>query len=189
MKALDEKLTLAMFAMLNSKEEKELIRAVDDRHGREAVIGSDELLKQVVLIGQKMDEAWNVSATSSDGGKTLGPIYMSALLEDLKTDVEKAVEKNIMQFNRNLNAQMRVLEAEVKEVVHREGDRVISAVISGPHDGILDPDLYNIWKDMVSSIYFYLSVLFSHCVFLSSGLEKQCQGSTFHLRSLRLFPS
>ena len=47
--------------------------------------------------------------------------------------------------------QQRELTEEVKRVIHHEGDRVIEAVTSGPHERIIDPDIHAIWKDMVST--------------------------------------
>ncbi|KAI0741196.1 hypothetical protein C8Q76DRAFT_710506 [Earliella scabrosa] len=36
----------------------------------------------------------------------------------------------------------------MRRVVVHEGDRVIRSVLAGPHERIIDPDLYEIWKDM-----------------------------------------
>lgn len=61
-----------------------------------------------------------------------------AMLRPLKTelneDFDKTLEKNMVVFERQLDVQRRQLE----HVVVREGDRVIAAVTSGPHDRILD---------------------------------------------------
>ncbi|TBU40766.1 hypothetical protein BD309DRAFT_992844 [Dichomitus squalens] len=58
------------------------------------------------------------------------------------------IKKNFEAYERKFEALSRELAEEMKKFVSREGDRVISSVLAGPHDRILDPDLYEIWKDM-----------------------------------------
>ena len=68
------------------------------------------------------------------------------------------------------------IAAEMRRIIGREGDRVIGAVLAGPHERILDPvctqlhchrvlkmfiaatqDIYDIWKDMASNSSLCLS--------------------------------
>ncbi|KZP16060.1 hypothetical protein FIBSPDRAFT_66010 [Athelia psychrophila] len=69
---------------------------------------------------------------------------LNPLKTELNQDVDEGLEKNMVVFRRQLDVQTRQLE----DIVIREGDRVIAAVTSGPHERILDPDLQTIWKEM-----------------------------------------
>ncbi|KAF7974234.1 hypothetical protein HWV62_13116 [Athelia sp. TMB] len=66
------------------------------------------------------------------------------LKAELKEDVSRSLEKNMVVFKRQLDVQTRELES----IVIREGDRVIAAVTAGAHERVLDSDLRTIWKEM-----------------------------------------
>lgn len=51
---------------------------------------------------------------------------------------EVAIQKNFEVYTRKFLVQQRELAEEVKTVVRHEGDRVIEAITSGPHERILD---------------------------------------------------
>jgi hypothetical protein len=70
--------------------------------------------------------------SSSDDGDLV------ALKKELHEDVDKSFEKNMGIFQRKLNVQRQQLAAAISDVVVRQGDRVITAVSSGPHDRIVD---------------------------------------------------
>lgn len=50
-----------------------------------------------------------------------------------------AMRKNMKIFERKFRMQQREIMEEMKKVVVHEGDRVISSVLAGPHERIIDP--------------------------------------------------
>ncbi|PIL33406.1 hypothetical protein GSI_04028 [Ganoderma sinense ZZ0214-1] len=70
------------------------------------------------------------------------------LRQELSHTPSSEIEKNLEMFERKFEIQTRELAEEMTSVVVHEGDRVISSVLAGPHDKIIDPDLFEVWKDM-----------------------------------------
>ncbi|RPD53442.1 hypothetical protein L226DRAFT_516920 [Lentinus tigrinus ALCF2SS1-7] len=77
---------------------------------------------------------------------------LAAELRELKQELADtpaaAMRKNLKIFERRFQMQQREILEEMRKVVIHEGDRVISSVLAGPHERIIDPTLYEIWKDM-----------------------------------------
>lgn len=97
-----------------------------------------------------------------------------ALRQELADTPTAAIQKNLKIFERKFQMQQREIVEEMKKIVIHEGDRVISSVLEGPHERIIDPVrelydcyqdatdcacqvLYEIWKDMVS-VFMHLSL-------------------------------
>ena len=93
------------------------------------------------------------SATMSTCGSTSSPtsrgwakiprrestIDFQALKAELLNDPDIAVANNLESFERKFMMQQRDLAAEMRRIIHHQGDRIIGAVTAGPHDRIIDP--------------------------------------------------
>ncbi|KAI1785577.1 hypothetical protein LXA43DRAFT_899476 [Ganoderma leucocontextum] len=128
-----------------SSEERELSRIVDDRGGPQVVIRDEKLMRELFeapVTGASISgsEEHNISHGAVDEFKELQI--------ELQMDVQMAVRENLEQFQAKFLIQQREIEQGLRRTMHREGDRIIDAVISGPHDKILDPDIHEIWKEM-----------------------------------------
>ncbi|KAI0629070.1 hypothetical protein C8Q77DRAFT_1161714 [Trametes polyzona] len=75
-------------------------------------------------------------------------VELRRLMRDLADEPAVAIRKNLVWFERKFKIQQRELVQEMTAVVVHQGDRVISSVLAGPHERIIDPDMYEIWKDM-----------------------------------------
>ncbi|KAJ2968464.1 hypothetical protein NUW54_g13209 [Trametes sanguinea] len=53
-----------------------------------------------------------------------------------------------MWFERRFALQQKEMMREMRRVVAHESDRVITTVLAGPHERIIDRELYEIWRDM-----------------------------------------
>jgi hypothetical protein len=141
--AIDEKLNLILlFRKLETPNEKELMKQVDARGGVKACLEDDEALKELMTISQKQDASGtrrNISEAKGVHRVKEEKTLFAELKTELKEDVEVILEKNMVVFERKLAMQQEQLLAGMTTVVQREGDRVISAITSGPHDRILDP--------------------------------------------------
>ncbi|KAJ7785322.1 hypothetical protein DFH07DRAFT_976101 [Mycena maculata] len=115
-----------------------------EKRGGQACLENDQVLKEL--------SDFENNSGSNKTGKTSNKLAdikdLADLKEDLHTDVEAALEKNMATFERKLEVQTRQITEEVNRIVKREGDRVINAITAGPGDKILDPDVHAIWKDM-----------------------------------------
>ena len=75
------------------------------------------------------------------------------LQQELMQAPSTEIKKNLETFERKFEIQTRELAEEMKRFVVHEGDRVISSVLAGPHERILDP---------VCSCNSFVAVLHSH---------------------------
>ncbi|KAI8974013.1 hypothetical protein BD414DRAFT_539931 [Trametes punicea] len=75
-------------------------------------------------------------------------VEVDQLMQDLADEPAVAIRKNLLWFERRFAMQQRMFIQEMKRVVVHESDRVISSVLAGPHERILDRDLSSIWQDM-----------------------------------------
>jgi len=87
------------------------------------------------------------------GGKTKSKAETTEALmiqvrDEMREDIDHLLTKDRQHFDRKFDAVVDGL-FEMKNVVHRSTDRVITAIHAGPHDRIVDMDLHKIWKEMV----------------------------------------
>ena len=153
-----------------SPEERELTKLVDDRGGPDAVMKDETVLRELFE-----SRATGAGISAPDRKARHGGVVdeFQELQKELQEDVQTAVRENLEQFQAKFIIQQRELEEGLRRTMHREGDRIIDAVISGPHDKILDPvsrgrclgsllefnriclsqDIHEIWKEMVRLYY------------------------------------
>ena len=62
-----------------------------------------------------------------------------SLQEELADSPVDSIAKNSEAFNRKFTIMEQNIAAEMRRIIGREGDRVIGAVLAGPHERILDP--------------------------------------------------
>ncbi|EIW54518.1 uncharacterized protein TRAVEDRAFT_74546 [Trametes versicolor FP-101664 SS1] len=93
-------------------------------------------------------EEWPEEGREGAEEEREGSVELRRLMQDLADEPAVAIRKNLVWFARKFAIQQREIVLEMTAVVVHEGDRVISSVLAGPHERIIDPDLYEIWKDM-----------------------------------------
>jgi hypothetical protein len=153
----------------DSEEEKDMRRAVEKRGGVKACTENDKMLKELEGISRKHGSKLSYANIQRDSRKQSAEQSFASLKKEVKDDnhdIDQLLKSNKVVFERKLEMQMRQIIAETAEVVTRESDRVISAVISGPHDRINDSvsqtpcklcrfiltdikDLHALWVEMV----------------------------------------
>ncbi|KAJ7701822.1 hypothetical protein B0H17DRAFT_1176328 [Mycena rosella] len=137
---------MKMFQQFVAPEQKEMMRIVEQKGGLQACQENDKILKELCdLEAKSTTSGVGAPQSAKSGAKTSA---LEDLKDDLMSDIDAAMEKNLTVFSRKFEVQKRQIVDELTKVVEREGDRVISAITAGPHDKILDPDLYKIWKEM-----------------------------------------
>ncbi|CDO75523.1 hypothetical protein BN946_scf184871.g4 [Trametes cinnabarina] len=155
---LDTKISamLEFFALAVNPEQRELAALVQKKGGPDAVLSNKATLAELMKFKP------TPTATSAKRKERDPPEHKMQLQPKTKADTETvdilelelaetpevAITKNLEVFERKFEMQQRELAAELHRAMHHEGDRVIEAVTSGPHDRIIDPDIHDIWKEM-----------------------------------------
>ena len=118
---------LQLFKEFATPQQKELAAMVENMGG-DAVLNDKQAMEELVRVEPKL----TVRPGRKDGG---GRFNFVELQKEIKESPDKAIERNAEFFSGKFEIQKR----EIEEIVTRESDRVISAVIAGPHDRIIDP--------------------------------------------------
>ena len=138
---------LQYFEACTSPEERELRRLVDLHGGPQAVMRDESLLREVF---ESRVTGAGLAGPERRGRQGVVDEFKE-LQEELQMDVQTAIRENMEQFQAKFIIQQRELEEQMRRTMHREGDRIIDAFISGPHDRILDPVCPLICADVVAS--------------------------------------
>ncbi|KAI9068344.1 hypothetical protein FKP32DRAFT_1587743 [Trametes sanguinea] len=158
---LDSKMNIVLqyFKEASSSPEQDQLAALIQAKGGPAVVMSNlEVLRELLTIkpgSAKRSDGQAVEQHSED---------LNRIREELFESPEVAIQKNFDIFERKFRMQQREFAEEMRRVIHHEGDRVVEAVTSGPHDRIIDPDIHEIWKGMrwsghVKTRHFVLALL------------------------------
>ncbi|KAJ7216565.1 hypothetical protein GGX14DRAFT_696336 [Mycena pura] len=143
---VDEKIDamMKMFAQFVTPDQKAMAQLVEQKGGSACL--DDKALQELNDYENKATAPQRASATH--GGKSVKPMDLDDLKDDLNTDPDTAMKESMTVFTRKFEVRQRQITDEVKRIVEREGDRVIGAVTAGPHDKIIDPHVHEIWKEM-----------------------------------------
>ncbi|KAF7292835.1 VPS13 domain-containing protein [Mycena indigotica] len=143
--AMNQKMDLMMkmFSQMISPEQKEMSRLIDQKGGPSCV-DNERVLKELNDFENKSSSAQR--AVGSKLGAKSGDL--DDLKDDLHANPDQAIEANMEQFSRKFAIQQRQILDEISRVVERQGDRIIGAVLAGPGDRIVDPNIHAVWKEM-----------------------------------------
>ncbi|TFK69486.1 hypothetical protein BDN72DRAFT_819995 [Pluteus cervinus] len=123
---------LQIFGQLNSPQEMEVQRFLEENGGAQTCIEDDELLEQLVSkSGQLLSDASGSMARGHDLWDA-----RKLLLKEFHEDVDKMFDNHVAVFHGKLDIQSTQLEA------------IQTILTSGSHERIVDPDLKTIWKEM-----------------------------------------
>ncbi|KAH9847166.1 hypothetical protein C2E23DRAFT_742357 [Lenzites betulinus] len=137
-----EKVMDMVFELMRSPEERELARFVSSKPGgTDAALKNHTFLAQILAKQRPSKEDSLIAPTQSEDILTV-----ESLQKEIERDVDSVMRDNRF-FEQKFEA-MRMQLDEVRVTIRHETDRVIDAVLSGPHERIVDKDLYHIWKEM-----------------------------------------
>jgi hypothetical protein len=163
---------LQLFQEFATPQQKKL-SAVVGKVGKDTALGDERAMKELAGVetaltaqsGLEIDQA--TEEPENRYGRSR-PFNFAELQEEIKSDPDKAIKNNAEFFNQKFDIQRRQIVEEITRAVNREGDRIITAVIAGPHNQIIDQvcmrfsafgyprltrcpqDIHNLWEDMVS---------------------------------------
>ena len=115
---------------------------IQRKGGPTAVIGNNDALNELLKYKPANAAALGAKRTERDSSEHkshAGAEELNALKMELFESLELAIKKNLDVFERKFKMQQRELAEEVRRMMHHEGDRVIEAFTSGPHERIIDP--------------------------------------------------
>ncbi|KAM5536716.1 hypothetical protein V8D89_009643 [Ganoderma adspersum] len=133
-----------VFERMRSPEEREVASLVSSR-GLDAqrALENPKLLEQMIAIGKSKEEKALKRPGDVEEDRTM------TILE-LKREVNKDVEQ-IIADNQAFEQKFAIVQKqldEVKDEIQRASDRVIHTILGGPHEGIIDSDIYKVWTEM-----------------------------------------
>nr|GAT44916.1 predicted protein [Mycena chlorophos] len=133
---------MTLFAHMASPEQKDMSRLIDQRGGVK-VLDDDKALSELNNIENRIYSQGSSGKLAGKSGTQL-----SDLKNELEVDPDAAIDANMEKFSRKLAVQQRQIVEELSHAIEREGDRIIGAILAGPHDRIIDPNVHAVWKDM-----------------------------------------
>ena len=144
LKEIDAKIDVVLnfFAAAVSPEQQELAALVQKKGGPTAVMGDNDALKELMKFRPASAVGQAKRGSGRDGtehSSRQDGDDLAVVKQELFDSPELAIKKNLEAFERKFKMQQRELAEEMRRMVHHEGDRVIEAVTSGPHDRIIDP--------------------------------------------------
>ena len=148
LKEIDAKIdvVLEFFVKAVAPEQLELAALVQKKGGAAAVMADNAALRELLKFRPAAAAATAVDQAKHAGGggaerssHAADGDELAVVKQELFDSPELAIKKNLELFERKFKMQQRELAEEMRRMVHHEGDRVIEAVTSGPHDRIIDP--------------------------------------------------
>jgi hypothetical protein len=140
--SMNAKLDTLLFARLRSPREKDLLAVINAKGGIETCLNDEGVLKELALFDRDEDTPGNLplatGARLSASESAAVDKAWAKLKPQLKQAVDTSLTNNMVVFERKLDVRKKQLLAEMETIVHREGDRILSAISSGPHDRIID---------------------------------------------------
>ncbi|TCD61202.1 hypothetical protein EIP91_008790 [Steccherinum ochraceum] len=131
-----------VFESFRSGEEREVSAFVASKGGPEKVLKSDVLLAELLKMQKARDGRLGKSPLPF-GDERSG---VDDLRRDLTKDLGRILEENRSTFEHKFDAQQVQIE-RVRDTVVKEGDRIINTMLSGPHERIVNRDIYSVWKE------------------------------------------
>ncbi|CCM04671.1 uncharacterized protein FIBRA_06857 [Fibroporia radiculosa] len=125
--------TIVNFLKQQCPPEQEALRdEIEEKGGRDAALNNEQLLQELLR-----------SQLGSDSNQPDNDRIQREL-----QDPTIIIEENFQAFDHKFEMQQKHIIEEVGRIVHRENDRVIEVLTSGPHEKLADTGLQTIWKEM-----------------------------------------
>ena len=127
---------IAIFRSLDTPRERDVQRFLRENGGVKACISQDELLEQLIVkSGESISGSSRISGKETARRTNDLPSMRKKLFKELAEDLDEALSRNMVLFERKLEMQSKQLTDTIKS----ESDHIISSLLSGAHDRITDP--------------------------------------------------
>ncbi|KAL6303383.1 hypothetical protein BKA93DRAFT_735065 [Sparassis latifolia] len=144
---IDERtrLLLDYFQVWNTPREEKINKAFMQMGSPELILDSTHYIEELLVLAHDSDEDITFRPSGSERGMQKS---MEQIKQELRDAPDVAIKNNLSSFEGKFDLQRRQIVDQLSQVMHREGDRIISEVTAGPQEKIKDPDLYAIWLEM-----------------------------------------
>ncbi|EJD40227.1 hypothetical protein AURDEDRAFT_170608 [Auricularia subglabra TFB-10046 SS5] len=139
---VDRTSMLLLFKQLERPTERELLRYIAE-HGGAAACLEDEQIFNELRAQLREDDVPRGGRLGVEDAK----VVMAAIRMEMRSDLGHALAEDRLDFNTKFNAVQTQLE-DMRNTVSHSGERLLSAIHAGPHDQLIDQDMYNMWKEM-----------------------------------------
>ncbi|KAL7277857.1 hypothetical protein ACG7TL_008803 [Trametes sanguinea] len=123
------------------------------------------------FVGYSFVDGWEMYNALA-GQNTGDAGELEQLVRDLAEEPAVAIRRNFEWFERRFALQQRVMLKVIQKVVVRESDRVITTVMAGPHERIIDKR----WRGIVKTRHFILAI---HDYYTQKFDDQQRASATF----------
>ncbi|KAI0708170.1 hypothetical protein C8T65DRAFT_211541 [Cerioporus squamosus] len=166
LRRVDEKVDELLRRVSEPSPEQQRLREIVERSGGAEAVASDDVLLEKVLKAEPRAAAAASAGPAGEHDSDAGSDNLATVKAELLESTTDALERNFEVFERKFRLQEMKIVEELTRVAHKEGDRIISSVLDGPHNEIHNPDIRNIWADAgwrgrVKSRHF-VSALYDH---------------------------
>lgn len=124
-------LMLLMFQKFVTPEQEKMMAFIKSK-GMDPSYKDDAVLKELVDYESKISSSKSPSTKREE-------VNASKVRQEIEEDPDVSIKNNAELFDRKFEIQRRQIEADIARTMHREGDRIITAVTGGPGDRIIDP--------------------------------------------------
>ncbi|KAJ6594662.1 hypothetical protein B0H19DRAFT_1247319 [Mycena capillaripes] len=145
-------------AALGKQMERTLRRATTDRMidaffkangGEEAVMADDAKCAALKKLQSDLTVTHNIQSTdagSQDPGRAEHKGDILALRKEYRADVASVIEENMESFAKRMDLSLHLLGEDLKNDIHREGDRFINFLKGGPYLRLKDKIMRQGWR-------------------------------------------
>lgn len=121
---------------------------IDAHGGMNKVMADDNKCAELIKFQGQLTQTHDIQSTSGAGLSTKHKVVdingansgggenasiAAQLRKELRTEVESVIQDNLASFQKHLELSLHLLEENIKEDVHHEGDRLIKFLKGGPH--------------------------------------------------------
>ncbi|TCD67366.1 hypothetical protein EIP91_010200 [Steccherinum ochraceum] len=141
--AINERVALFMrvFETFVPSAEAELRDLVNQKGDPKTVQNNETLLLELSEQETRLDPRRNT-------GRGIRTNTIKDLKEELRLDLDVALQKNLETFDGKFELYHRQLREELAQFIHEENNQLLTAMREGPHDRIENEELRGIWKEM-----------------------------------------
>lgn len=122
---------LLLFQKFVTPEQEKMMTFIQSK-GIDTSHKEDAVLKELIEYESELTSSKN-PPTKREKAKP------SEVRREIEENPDIAIKNNAELFDRKFEIQRRQIEAEIARAMHREGDRIITAVTGGPGDRLVDP--------------------------------------------------
>ena len=127
---------LQMFQEFITPQQKQLTAMVQKIGEEETVLEDDQAMERLLVEGVESSfTTGSIPKLRCDEGNSFD---LASFRQEIKADPDEAIEKNAEFFNRKFDIQARQIVEDASRAIDRTSDRIITAVMAGPHDRIVD---------------------------------------------------